>query len=307
MKNRVWGLIFMPLMFGLVVMLLIQVLLQPLPLVEFKADLGTVYFLLGALITLFLLVWGLTRLRQMQDCQKILRSERSQQQDQHRRFLRRLDHQLKNPLTALRAALVNLTDQTEPESRSALQDATTQADRLSRLVGDLRKLAELEERPLEKVKVDLPELLVELIEAAQDLPVHRSRKINLVVSRVPWPPPPVLGDPDLLGLAFYNLLENALKYSTPEDAVEVRVLEDDHFLIVEVADAGQGIDPEDLPHLFEELFRGVNAHGLEGSGLGLALVERLVQLHGGEISVRSRRKDQKGTVFVVRLPLAKST
>jgi two-component system OmpR family sensor kinase len=305
MKIIVRGLVFIPLALGLVLMLLIQLLLRPLPLVDFKADLGTVCFLLGALTTLFLLTWGLTRSRQVQNCQEIIHNERSQQQDQHRRFLRRLDHQLKNPLTALRAALVNLADQTAPESRSAFRDATTQVDRLSRLVGDLRKLAELDEHPLEKVKVDLPELLCELIEAAQDLPVHCSRKINLVVSRVPWSPPPVLGDPDLLGLAFYNLLENALKYSAQEDAVEVRVLEDDHFLIVEVADAGLGIDAEDMPHLFEELFRGANAHGLEGSGLGLALVERLIQLHGGEISVRSRRKDQKGTVFVVRLPLAK--
>jgi two-component system OmpR family sensor kinase len=297
--------LLIPLAIGLAAMVFIQVLIQPLPIVEVRVDLGTVLLLLGMIFTLFLLIWQIARSRQATQDQAALQEDQVRQETAHRRFLRRLDHQLKNPLTALRAALVNLPDHVNPSNRQAIQAAELQADRLSRLVGDLRKLAELEELPLEMIEVDMPDLLSDVIEAVRALPVHGSRQINLAFSRVPWAPPPVLGDPDLLSLVFYNLVENALKYSLPEDAVEVRVLDDGRHLTVEVADSGPGIEEEDLPHLFEELFRGSNAHGLEGSGLGLALAYRIVQHHRGAIHVRSRRQGQKGTVFAVRLPLAR--
>ena len=305
MKNRVWILVFAPLVFGLLVMLLLQVFLRPLPLVEFKFDFGTVFFIFGFFLSLLLLVWQATQIWENHLFRQDFRELRTQQQDTHRRFLRRLDHQLKNPLMALRAALVNLSDAVNSQGEQALRDSTFQAERLSRLVGDLRKLAELDEQPLEKTEVSVPELLGELIKDVQALPAYRERHIDLVVSRVPWVPPPVWGDPDLLGLAFYNLLENALKYSSVADVVEVRVLEDGRFLTVEVADSGLGIEPDDLAHLFEELFRGDNAQGIEGSGLGLALAQRIIQQHEGEISVRSRRQSQKGTVFTIHLPLIK--
>ena len=303
MKYKAWLLVFTPLILGLLAMLSTQGLMRPLPLVEFQIDMGSALFFLGIFLSLLLLIWQVTRIRQNSRYQQDLQTQRSQQQETHRRFLRRLDHQLKNPLTALRAALVNLSDAVHPRGAQALRDSSFQVERLSRLVGDLRKLAELDEQPHETSEVSIPELLGELIQDVQTLPAHRGRHINLVVSRVPWTPPPVLGDPDLLGLAFYNLLENALKYSSAADVVEVRVLEDGRFLTVEVADSGPGIAADDLSHLFEELFRGDNAHGVEGSGLGLALAQRIIQQHAGEIGVRSRRQAQKGTVFTIRLPL----
>jgi two-component system OmpR family sensor kinase len=260
---------------------------------------------------------------------------RRAQEDARRRFIRRLDHELKNPLTGLRAALANLgaldgiaqtdlgrsLDETAPSVSSrgrpaggdedaahapqdtpqSLQDAERQTERLSRLVADLRKLAELEERPLELAPVDLAEVLEEVVAAVRGLPQYTRRPVGLVIPRVPWPLPQVNGDRDLLGLALYNLVENALKYSGPGDAVEVRAVEDWRWVIVEVADGGPGIAGEDLPRIFEELFRGANARGLEGSGLGLSLVRLVIERHGGDISVRSRQAGQKGTVFRVRL------
>jgi signal transduction histidine kinase len=84
-----------------------------------------------------------------------------------------------------------------------------------------------------------------------------------------------------------------------------RALEDGKAIVVEVADSGGGIPSEDLPKIFEELYRGSNARGTEGSGLGLALVNRIVALHGGQIEVRSRQEEPRGTVFTVRLPEGK--
>jgi two-component system OmpR family sensor kinase len=113
----------------------------------------------------------------------------------------------------------------------------------------------------------------------------------------------VRGDRDLLLLALYNTLDNALKFSRPDAAVEVRALEDGTRVTIDVADTGCGIAGEDLPHVTEELYRGRDAERTEGSGLGLALVERIVTLHGGEMAVRSRQGE--GTVVTLCLPLVR--
>jgi len=82
----------------------------------------------------------------------------------------------------------------------------------------------------------------------------------------------------------------------------VRALEDGSAIVVEVADTGPGVPGEELPHLFEELYRGQEARGVEGSGLGLALVKAVVELHGGRAAVRSR--PGQGSVFTLRLPVS---
>jgi signal transduction histidine kinase len=115
-----------------------------------------------------------------------------------------------------------------------------------------------------------------------------------------------MGDRDLLGLAFYNLIDNALKFSGSGNAVQVRAREDGRSLVVEVADGGPGIPAEDLPHIFEELYRGANARGIPGSGLGLALAARIVDLHGGSLKVASRQGERQGTVFSLHLPAGRS-
>jgi signal transduction histidine kinase len=113
----------------------------------------------------------------------------------------------------------------------------------------------------------------------------------------------VTGDRDLLVLAVYNLIENALKFTSAHDSLEVRALEDGKAIVIEVADSGAGISAEDQSKIFEELYRGSNAQSTEGSGLGLALVNRIVALHGGVVDVRSNQRQPRGTVFTVRLPV----
>jgi two-component system OmpR family sensor kinase len=103
-------------------------------------------------------------------------------------------------------------------------------------------------------------------------------------------------------LAVYNLVENALKFTAGEDSIEVRALEDGRAIVIEVADTGSGIAPDDISKIFEELYRGSNARGTDGSGLGLALVNRIASLHGGGVGVRSSQIEPRGTVFTLRLP-----
>jgi two-component system OmpR family sensor kinase len=225
-----------------------------------------------------------------------------QAQENRRSFIRRLDHELKNPLTGLRAALANLSESASSEDREqASLNAHRDVERLQRLLADLRKLSDLDEIPLETLPVQIPELLEEIVEAAGGLPVYHGRSLSLLIANVP-PLPPVIGDRDLLGLAFYNLIDNALKFSGPGNAIQVRAREDGRSVVVEVADGGPGIPAEDLPHIFEELYRGTNARGIPGSGLGLALAARIVNLHGGTLKVTSRQGERQGTVFSMVLP-----
>lgn len=296
----------LPLFLGFLATIYVQNFLDPVPILAFRMDIGIAALLFGIFLTLLLGAYFFGDESRGWFARGEMDEVRREMEESRRQFIRRLDHEIKNPLTGLQAAFVNMSETSaESDRHRASENARHALDRLKRLLADLRKLAELEARPLERLPVDIPALLEEVTEAVQSLPAAQERKINLLISRVPWPFPPVTGDRDLLSLVFYNLLENALKFTTRDDSVEVRALEDGRAIVVEVADSGAGIPPAELPKIFEELYRGVNARGTEGSGLGLALTRRIVALHDGALEVRSRQDDPRGTVFTVRLPVAK--
>jgi len=306
MPKKSWiflTLTLLPFLMGIGASLLAQGIWNPVPILVFKMDVGIVVFLAGLGITLFLLAIWIGAFSNAAQAKRLIENSSREAEQGRKRFIRRLDHEMKNPLTGLRAALVNLQEaQSKDERIRAGENAKRAQERLSALLTDLRKLAELEERQIERVRVDVPELLNDVVDAARSIPAYEGRNINLFVTKVPSPFPCVIGDRDLLVLAMYNLVENALKFTSLNEPVEVRALEDGRSIFVEVADSGAGIQSEDLPKIFEELYRGSNARGIEGSGLGLALVNRIVTLHGGQIIVRSRQQEPRGTVFTVRLP-----
>ncbi|MGW8484479.1 sensor histidine kinase [Microbacterium sp. NPDC055903] len=217
------------------------------------------------------------------------------ERENHRRFLARLDHELKNPLTAIRATAAAAG--TDTPEWATVDD---QARRLSILVRDLRKLAELETRPLEREQVVLESLLQEAITAIAQQDPDAGRRIRLDATRVPWPVPPVLADLDLLSLVIDNLLGNAAKYSQ-HGPIEVRLREESGWAVIEVADSGRGIPASDLPAVFDELARAANARDVAGSGLGLTLVATVVARHGGHVSLRS--VEGSGSVATVRIPI----
>ncbi len=262
-----------------------------------------VAFLLGFLVTLFVLVVRYWDGRNISQAQTMYADYLQNERESRRNFMRRLDHEIKNPLTGLRAALVNLKEEkTDEERQRAVGNANRAVERLIRLLTDLRKLSDLEERSIERISVDVPELLDDVVTAARVIPAYEGREVNLLIPKVPSPFPTITGDRDLLLLAVYNLVENALKFTSENESVEVRVMEDGRAILIEVADTGMGVAPEDVANIFDELYRGSNARGTEGSGLGLALVNRIASLHGGGVGVRSSQVDPRGTVFTLRLP-----
>jgi signal transduction histidine kinase len=212
---------------------------------------------------------------------------------ERRRFIQRLDHELKNPLTAIQVQLDNL--QAGEVSPATIAEVRTQTDRLSTLTRGLRRLADLETRALESERIQVGELLGEVIDLLQ-----APERIALDVQKVPWPIPPIEGDRELLLMAFRNLVDNALKYSPADTAVQVRARHTSGALVVEVIDTGRGIQPDELPLVVEELYRGSNTRDVAGSGLGLAMAQRIIERHNGRLEIRSR--PAQGTIATVQLP-----
>lgn len=254
--------------------------------------------LVGALVALAFALRGWVAGRITQARQ----AEQTAEAAARRRFFQRLDHELKNPLTVIRLGLTNLQQRPELTADSSLARIEQQTQRLQKLVKDLRALSELEARGMETAPIPLPEVLEEAVALAHSAPDRADRTVQVSVQRVPWPLPPVRGDRDLLVVLFSNLLDNALKFTTAGGRVEVRATDDARQAIIEVADDGRGIPADDVAHVAEELYRGTNAREIAGSGLGLALAHRIVALHKGDLTLRSR--EGQGTVVIVRLPLA---
>jgi signal transduction histidine kinase len=115
----------------------------------------------------------------------------------------------------------------------------------------------------------------------------------------------LLGDPDLITRAVTNLIDNAIKFSPADSTVTVSVHPDAQAMVIEVADEGHGISPEFLSSIFEKFYRvpRVTDVDVPGTGLGLALVREVAELHGGRVSVESRLG--AGSIFSLCLPLQK--
>ncbi len=221
--------------------------------------------------------------------------------NQHKLFIQRLDHEIKNPLAIMQLSVVNVLnhdDLTDGE-RHSLDRLQIQVNRLRQLVMDLRSLTELEDRVVERSLIDMQSVLENAIETVT---VNQARQIELTVQHVPWPVGKIIGDADLLTIAFTNLLNNAIKFTAADGTIRVQVTDNGHDAIVEVADNGIGIPSADVLHVFDELFRASNAARISGSGMGLALVRRIVALHDGTVKLRSR--EGHGTAVTVQIPLA---
>ena len=293
-----WWLVFIPIVLGLIAALVIFLTDVPKPVIYAQADLWILVFGIG--ISLSILVALIIAV--LDQIEKTQIDATIQFAEDRRRFLQRLDHELKNPLTAILAGLANLSIAETSNDRSiSLTSVQTQVGRLRQLVSELRKLSELETRPLDLGPIEMTELLEDSYALAEDHPEIGERVLSISIPRAPWPLPSINGDRDLLILAIHNLLDNAIKFSRSGDTIEMRAFEDGNQVVIEVADTGPGIPEEDVVQVWDELYRGAGARGIRGSGLGLALVRAIVSRHEGSIDLRSRSGE--GTVFMLRLPV----
>lgn len=260
-----------------------------------RVPLATVVLTLGLVVALILVVRDVVARRRRRQTEWRVGQVREEEREQRRRFLRRLDHEMKNPVTAIRTALATM-----PSEDEAYKIANTQAARLSRLVTELAKLADLETRVLDLRPVDLEELAKEAVDVVAS--TYPDRRMTVEFPSVPWPVPAVWGDSDLLLVALYNVVANAAKYSDPGAHIEVRAAENEGWVTLEISDTGWGIAADELAGVWDELARGTNTRGAEGSGLGLSIVRVVTERHGGVAFIRS--EPGQGTRVVLRLRVA---
>jgi two-component system phosphate regulon sensor histidine kinase PhoR len=226
--------------------------------------------------------------------------------DMRRDFVANVSHELKTPLSAIRAYAETLRDGAleEPNTARRFTDRILwQCRRLQALLADLLTLSRLESVPLaaERELVDLRQLARRTVELLSAMAQERQVTVTLEESE---PVPPLPGDADGLERLIVNLLDNAIKYNRPGGEVTVRLARTNDQAIVEVTDTGIGIPPESLSRIFERFYRVDKGRSREegGTGLGLAIVKHVAQAHGGQVEVES--KGGRGSTFRVRLPLA---
>jgi two-component system sensor histidine kinase BaeS len=207
-------------------------------------------------------------------------------------------HELRTPLAALQAGLEELRDGFVPPTPERLAALHDQALRLGRVVADLAELS-----AVETAGPTFREGLVDLARVAHDeLSLHEPqlRAAGLRVSAVVAGPVLVRADSDRLHQAVGNLLANAARYCRPGDTVTTTLSTERDLAVLEVSDTGPGIPAEELPFIFDRLWRGRAARQIPGSGIGLALVREIVTSHGGTVEAASAPGD--GTRITIRLP-----
>jgi two-component system sensor histidine kinase BaeS len=207
-------------------------------------------------------------------------------------------HELRTPLAAVQAGLEELRDGLVPADPQRLTSLHDQALRLGRVVDDLSELsaAETAGLSLRAVDLDLSELAASVVRAHD----ARLRAAGLEIRTELADGVTVHADPDRLHQAIGNLLDNAARYGRPGDEVTVRVRSTSGWAVVEVTDTGPGIPADELPHVFDRLWRGSAATGVAGSGIGLAVVHELATAHGGNVTAAATTAG--GTTFTIRLP-----
>jgi CheY-like chemotaxis protein/two-component sensor histidine kinase len=212
-----------------------------------------------------------------------------------------LGHELRNPLSSLRNALTAVALDA-PQAGRAQEIARHAAEQLTRLVDDLLDVTRVTQGRLllrsEAVRLD--EVVRRSIDALRPLFDERGVAVSLAQ---PSPPCVVEGDATRLEPVFGNLLTNAAKYTEAGGRVVVRIEADEAGAIVRVADSGIGIAPDLLPRIFDVFVQGEQTldRSRGGLGIGLTLVKRLVELHGGSVEAHSAGPGQ-GAELVVRLP-----
>jgi two-component system, OmpR family, sensor histidine kinase BaeS len=214
-----------------------------------------------------------------------------------RRLVHDVAHEVRTPLTILRATTEGLVDGVLPADDATLHGLHDEVLRLTRLVGDLETLAAAEAATLtlRAEEVDL----AEVARAAVDLTQPAAEAVGSSIDH-DLGPATVTGDPERLAQIALNLLANALRHTPPGTRITVRTGTASGRAHLEVLDDGPGLDDADLPHLFDRFYRGESAGGTGGSGIGLSVAAELAAAHSGRITAANAVGG--GAVFRLELP-----
>jgi len=226
--------------------------------------------------------------------------------ERQQHFVANASHELRAPLTLMRAGTEVALRTTSPEDqdqRALLEDVLHECDHMNRLVEDLLLLSRLDAGhvELERQPIKLDDMLADV--QRQVGRIAGERGITLVAGKVDFHLA-AMGDPTRLRQVLLILLDNALQYTPPGGTIEITSLAHGRHVVLVVEDTGKGIAPEHMPHIFERFYRVEEARGEEGkgNGLGLSIAKGLVEAQGGHITITS--KPGQGTRITITLSAA---
>jgi len=220
-------------------------------------------------------------------------------------FLAMLAHELRNPLAPIRAAVqvLHVKGSPGPDARWSRAVIDRQVQHLTRLVDDLLDISRITRNKLvlRRSPIELAEVITAAVEASRPLIEQAGHELTVSLASEPVY---IDGDAVRLSQVFQNLLNNAAKYTERGGRISLVAERQDDGVVVRVKDTGVGIPPDTLPRLFEMFYQADRSleRAQSGLGVGLALVRRLVEAHGGRVEARSEGVG-KGSEFIVRLPV----
>ncbi len=217
-------------------------------------------------------------------------------------FVASVSHDMRAPLTSIMgfAESLSAAGPLTEEQTVFVERITNGAKQMMNVVEGLLELARLESQKWSFESCDIVSIIADLVEEFQVQARDKQVTLKLVVEAEDVPA--IEGLPTQLRRAFSNLLDNGIKFSATGQEVTVQIAVEADDVLVTVADSGVGIDPGDLPHVFDKFYQGRSKEKQGGAGLGLAVVHSTVKLHHGSVKVDSG-PERAGTTFTVRLPV----
>ena len=220
-------------------------------------------------------------------------------------FLAMLAHELRNPLAPIQNAstlLAALTNH-EPRAQFSVGVIKRQVTQLTRLVDDLLDVSRITQGRIElkREPLELGAIISQAVEVVDSLFREQRHKVSIATGYLPLY---VLGDTARLVQCMGNVLTNAAKYTDPDGEIKIRSFSSDNTAVIQITDNGVGISPELLPRIFDLFVQSERTldRAQGGLGIGLSVVKRLIEMHGGKVQARSDGLG-RGTTFEIRLPL----
>ena len=213
-------------------------------------------------------------------------------------FINNFSHEFRTPITSIRGFAKQLLreDLTEEQRREYASIIVAESDRLSKLSTNILRLSNLESTEIltDLTRFRLDEQLRTAILLLEKEWEAKNLQMNVELKDMTW-----LGNTDLLSQVWLNLIGNAIKFTPENGQVSVTLRKENECAVVQVSDTGIGMSPDTLQHLYDKFFQADTSHHLEGNGLGMALVKRILELNNGDIRCESALG--KGATFTVTL------
>lgn len=215
-------------------------------------------------------------------------------------FINNVSHEFKTPISSIQGFAKLLEDEslTDEERKEYVSIIIEESDRLLNISTNILKLSKLQnqDRLVNKEEIDISEQIRKVISVLEPKWKEKDLKFNVSLQDTIY-----YGDTDLTFQVWMNLIDNAIKFSNKGSHIDVRVKKDKDYIKIEIKDYGIGMDESEKEKIFERFYQIDKSHSEKGSGLGLSIVKRIIELSNGEINFETTKG--KGTNVIVKLPI----